>query len=307
MARPPRIVSLLPSATEIVAALGLLEHLVGRSHECDFPPEVERVPVCCRPRIDVSRSSAEIHSQVRASLQTGLSIYDVDLDMLRKLRPDVILTQTLCDVCAVTPEDLEALLTSESNDSPCLLDLRPTTLEQCFGEIHRVAMALHVAERGHDVVIELRRGFEDIRGRAARTGDKPTVVCIEWFDPLMTAGNWVPELVEIAGGRCLGAEPGRHSAWFDWERLLQLDPDVLILMPCGWNLARTRIEATTLTSHPNWHQLSAVRNGKVYLTDGHQFFNRPGPRLLTSAEILMEILHPESRSGRHRGTNWEKL
>lgn len=306
MSHRRRIVSLLPSATEIVAALGVLDHLVGRSHECDFPPEVQHLPICCWPRIDVSPSGAEIDRQVRDRLRDGLSIYEVDSELLRELRPDVILTQTQCNVCAVTPQDLEAALT-HGRHSPTVIDLRPQRLEQLFGDIHVVAMALHAPERGHELVVELRGGFEGLRFQTAKMHRRPTVVCLEWFEPLMTAGNWVPELVEIVGGQNLGAEPGQHSPCCDWKQLLAADPDVLVLMPCGWGIARARAEARTLTSDPHWVQLSAVRAGRVFVTDGHQFFNRPGPRLLESAQILAEIIHPEACDYGHRGRNWEKL
>lgn len=305
---PPRrrIVSLLPSATEIVAALGMLDQLVGRSHECDFPPEVQSLPICCRPRIDVSKPGAEIDRQVKDSLRAGISIYEVDTELLRELRPDLILTQTQCDVCAVTPQDLEAALTQGDN-SPSVIDLHPQGLEQLFGDIHVVAIASHRPELGHELVVNLRGGFESLRFKTSKLRRKPTVVCVEWFAPLMTAGNWIPELVELAGGQNLGAEPGQHSPWFDWDQLVALNPEVLVLMPCGWDIARARAESSALTSDPRWTQLSAVRAGKVFVTDGHQFFNRPGPRLLESTQILAEILHPEACDFGHRGRHWEAL
>lgn len=301
-----RIVSLLPSATEIVAALGMLDQLVGRSHDCDFPPEVQSLPICSRPRIDVSRSGAEIDRQVKDQLRAGLSVFEVDSALLRELRPDVVLTQTQCDVCAVTPQDLESLLT-QGEHSPSIIDLHPQRLEQLFGDIHVVAMSLHAADRGHQLVVDLRGGFESLRHQTSKLRRKPTVACLEWFEPLMTAGNWIPELVEIAGGVNIGSEPGQHSPWFDWDQLLAADPDAIVLMPCGWGIARTRAESASLTSDARWTRLSAVRSGKVFVTDGHQFFNRPGPRLLESTQILAEILHPEACDFGHRGRNWEKL
>jgi iron complex transport system substrate-binding protein len=306
MSRPRRIVSLLPSGTEIVAALGMLEQLVGRSHECDFPAEVQRLPICSRPRIDVTQSGAAIDRQVKEHLHAGLSVFEVDTTLLQQLRPDVILTQTQCDVCAVTPQDLEAALT-HGDHSPSVIDLRPQRLEELFGDIHVVAMALHASERGHDLVVDLRGGFETLRHQTVKARHKPKVACLEWFEPLMTAGNWIPELVEVAGGQSVGAEPGQHSPWFDWNQLVEADPEVLVLMPCGWTIPRVRAELSALTSNPRWSRLSAVRAGKVFLTDGHQFFNRPGPRLLESAQILAEILHPAACDFGHRGRHWEKL
>jgi iron complex transport system substrate-binding protein len=301
-----RIVSLLPSATEIVAAMGMLDQLVGRSHECDFPPEVLGLPVCSRPRIDVNTTGAEIDRQVHDSLRAGLSVFEVDSALLRELRPDVILTQTQCDVCAVTPEELEAALT-QGDQNPSVIDLNPQQLERFFGDIHVVAIALHAPDRGHQLVVELRGGFETLRQQTSKRRHRPTVACVEWFEPLMVAGNWVPELVEIAGGVAVGAVAGQHSPWFDWQQLLEADPEVLVLMPCGWGLAKARAESTALMSDSRWAKLSAVRAGNVFVTDGHQFFNRPGPRLLDSAQILAEILHPEACNFGHRDLHWEKL
>ncbi len=307
MPQHPRVVSLLPSATEIVAALGMTDTLVGRSHECDFPAEVQRLPVVCRTRIDVSQSGAAVDRQVKELLRAGLSIFEIDANRLRELRPSVILTQTQCNVCAVTPQDIEAALTHDGEVGPCVLDLRPSRIEHLFMDIHTVAMALHIENRGRDLVINLRANFEDLRQKMTTSRRKPTVACLEWFDPLMTAGNWIPDLVEIAGGVNVGSEPGQHSPWFAWEQLLEADPEVLVLMPCGWDLLRTRTEAVALTSDPRWSRLSAVRADKVFVTDGNQFFNRPGPRLLESAQILAEILHPEGCKFGHRGLYWEKL
>ncbi len=307
MSSPLRIVSLLPSATEIVAALGKIDCLVGRSHECDSPSEVERLPICCRPRIDISRSGSEIDRQVKDCVREGTSIFEVDADQLRALRPSVIITQTQCDVCAVTPEDIEAALTRDGESGPSLIDLRPQRLEHLFSDIHTVAIALQIIEHGHNVVISLRSQFETLRHKASQQRRRPTVVCIEWLQPLMVAGNWVPELVELAGGKNIGAEPGQHSPWFDWQQLLDANPEVIVLMPCGWNIARTRAESAVLTNDPRWQQLLAVRTGKVFVTDGHQFFNRPGPRLLESAEILAEMFHAGAMKFGHKGVNWEQL
>ena len=307
MPKQPRVVSLLPSATEIVASLGLIDRLVGRSHECDFPLEVQRLPVCCRPRIDLSRPGGEIDQQVKAHLRDGVSIFEIDAGRLRELRPDVILTQTQCEVCAVTPQDIEAALMPNGEIGPSVIDLRPQRLEHLFSDIHMVAAALHAVERGHELVVELRGGFESLRQKVSRLRRHPSVACLEWFEPLMTAGNWIPELVEIAGGHAVGAEAGQHSPCFDWDDLLEADPEVIVLMPCGWGIERTRAESIALTREPRWRQLSAVRAGRVFVTDGHQFFNRPGPRLLQSAEILAEILHPGAFDLGHAGRDWEKL
>ncbi len=302
-----RIVSLLPSATEIVAALGLADCLVGRSHECDFPEDVLRLPICCRPRIDTSLSGVDIDRQVKDCMRDGLSIYQVDADQLRDLRPDVILTQTQCEVCAVTPRDVEAALRANSNSQPQLINLRPQRLEDLFADIATVASALSVADRGGELIASLRQRLDDLRQRTVAIENRPRVACLEWFEPLMTAGNWIPELVDIAGGKNVGAEAGQHSPWSDWNSLLAVDPDLIVLLPCGWDIPRARQEAGVLTGDSRWHQLSAVRDGCVFVTDGHQFFNRPGPRLIESAEILAEILHQKVFDFGHRGRNWEAL
>lgn len=307
MTNPLRVVSLLPSATEIVAALGMTDCLVGRSHECDFPSEVERLPVCCRPRIDISRSGVEIDRQVKECVRDGASIFEVDADRLRALHPSVVITQTQCNVCAVTPGDIEAALSRDGESGPSLIDLQPQRLEHLYSDIHTVAIALQIMEHGHEVAIALRSRFESLRYKASQQRRRPSVVCIEWMEPLMVAGNWVPDLVEIAGGKNIGAEAGQHSPWFDWQQLLDANPEVIVLMPCGWNIARTRAESIVLTNDPRWQQLSAVRSGKVFVTDGHQFFNRPGPRLLESAEILTEMFHAGAMKFGHKGTNWEQL
>lgn len=302
-----RVVSLLPSATEIVATLGKMDCLVGRSHECDFPHEVQRLPICCRPRIDITRPGSEIDRQVKDCVRAGTSIFEVDADLIRELRPNVIITQTQCDVCAVTPEQIEAALARSGESGPSLIDLRPQRLEHLFTDIHTIANALQITEHGHNTVISLRSQFESLRHKASQQRRRSSVVCIEWLEPLMVAGNWVPELVELVGGKNIGAEPGQHSPWFDWQQLLAANPEVIVLMPCGWNIARTRAESGVLTSDPRWQQLLAVRTGKVFVTDGHQFFNRPGPRLLESAEILAEMLHAGAMKFGHRDVNWELL
>ncbi len=307
MSKHPRVISLLPSATEIVASLGLIDRLVGRSHECDFPLEVQHLPICCRPRIDLSLSGGEIDRQIKDHLRDGVSIFEIDSVRLRELRPDVILTQTQCGVCAVTPQEVEAALTPDGEIGPSLIDLHPQRLEHLFSDIHIVAAALHAVERGHELVVELRGSFEVVRQKVSRVRKHPRVACLEWFEPLMSAGNWIPELVEFAGGLNVGAEPGQHSPCFDWNDLLEADPEVIVLMPCGWGIARTRAESVALTSAPRWRQLSAVRAGRVFITDGNQFFNRPGPRLLESAEILAEILHSGAFDFGHAGRDWEKL
>ncbi|MCM1983498.1 cobalamin-binding protein [Lyngbya confervoides] len=296
-----RIVSLIPSATEIVQALGCLDALVARSHACDYPPQVLTVPVCTAPNLDPHQSSGEIHHQVSQRLQRALSIYRLDLDMLRQLQPTHILTQAQCEVCAVSLAEVEAALSVLDGCSPQVISLQPKTLSEVWQDILNVGQALGV--KGDPVVDRLRDRLCQVQRQPP--SPHPRVVCLEWTDPLMVAGNWVPELVALAGGQDLLGQRGQHSDWITWDSLIQIDPDVIVLMPCGFNLRATREAAVALSQHPNWRQLQAVQTGQVYLTDGNQYFNRPGPRLVDSLEILGEILHPRGSSSPHPG--WERF
>jgi len=299
--KKPRIVSLLPSCTEIVCELGLSEQLVGRSHECDFPPAIRRLPVCTQPKLNVQGSSLQIDREVNALLQDALSIYQIDTGMLKQLRPDFILTQSQCKVCAVSLSDVEQAVSGWGGFQPRVLSLAPNALADVWNDILKVAGALGVSERGAEVVARLK----DRVGRtAARTGhlpQRPSVACIEWMDPLMAAGNWVPELVELAGGLNLFGEAGKHSPWLNWESVRQRDPEMLVVMPCGFDIERTRREMSSLTERPGWKSLRAVKNSGVYLADGNRFFNRPGPSLVDSLEILAAIIHPADFPSSHEG------
>ena len=303
MDRHPRIVSLLSSSTEIVAALGCLDWLVGRSHECDYPPAVLTLPICSRPRVDPSASSLEIDNQVKSLVTQQISIYEVDGPQLAQLQPDLILTQMLCEVCAVSDRDVLAALGPDLLPGTRLLSLSPTCLAETWDDIQTVADALGVSPRGADVVARLRSRMTTLRERVSQH-TRPRVACIEWLAPLMAAGNWVPELVEAAGGDPVIGRAGAHSPWLEWEQLEAADPDVCILMPCGFDLARTCDEAAVLHSDPRWNSQRAVRAGRVYAVDGNQYFNRPGPRLVDSAEMLADIFHSPQATA---GAGWRKL
>ncbi len=299
----PRIVSLLSSSTEIVAALGGVEWLVGRSHECDYPTEVLGLPICSHPRLDPSASSLEIDTQVKTLLASQLSIYDVDGPQLAALSPDVILTQTLCEVCAVSDKDVLLALGPELLPGTRLVSLKPQCLADTWADIQTVAAAIGVASRGDELVDQLRSRMQALRQRVAAYS-RPRVACIEWLSPLMSAGNWVPELVVAAGGEVVVGEAGKHSPWLSWEELYAADPDLLVLMPCGFDLDRTCQEAAVVMTDPRWSELRAVQGGRVYAVDGNQYFNRPGPRLVDSAEMLAEIFHSTQAT---TGTGWRKL
>jgi iron complex transport system substrate-binding protein len=303
----PRVVSLLPAATEIICALGAGELLVGRSHECDFPETVRALPACTTSEIDSSQSSRAIDDAVKARLRQALSLYQVDTARLRELRPDVIVTQAQCKVCAVSLSEVEQAVASWMGAQPVIVSLAPEKLTQVWDNITEVASALGLQHAGRHLLKTLKTRVVGVIEKACVLKQRPTVGCIEWFEPLMAAGNWVPELVDLAGGKDVLGEPGKHSPWLNWETLRERDPEVLVLMPCGFDLARTRSELNALTARPEWAQLRAVKSGRVFLTDGNSFFNRPGPRLVESIEILAEILHPQLFQFGHAGKGWQKL
>jgi iron complex transport system substrate-binding protein len=291
---PRRIVSLLPSATEIVCALGAAERLVGRSHECDFPPGIENLPACTQANIDPNAGSAEIDRDVKALLRDALSLYSVDTGLLKNLQPDLIITQTQCEVCAVSLTDVEKALAEWGSPSPRLLSLAPQSVKDLWSDILGVADALGVISEGRELNRQLKARVADVLEKTVPMKRRPSVGCIEWVEPLMAAGNWVPELVEMAGGLNLFGEAGKHSPWLNWEAIQEHDPEILIVMPCGFSLERTKQEMPALTRLPDWAKLRAVRSGRVYVVDGNQYFNRPGPRLVDSLEILGELIHPEA-------------
>lgn len=299
-----RVISLIPSATEIVAALGLTHTLVGRSHECDYPDEVTALPVCTQPKIDADGSSRQIHDHITELLQSALSVYRLDLEKLKELQPTHILTQAQCDVCAVSLAEVEAAVAEFTDSRPQVLSLEPTTLSEVWTDIERVATAL--GADATPVLQDLQARVAHCQQRTQTLTNRPRVACIEWSDPLMAAGNWVPEMVELAGGENLFGTAGEHSPWLEWSALQADDPDILVFMPCGFDLERTRQDALPLLQRPEWQRLKAVQTGNVYFTDGNQYFNRPGPRLVDSLEILAEILHPDLFQFGYQGTGWKQ-
>jgi iron complex transport system substrate-binding protein len=303
----PRVISLLPSATEIVAALGFAQHLVGRSHECDFPPGVEHLPVCSSSKVPARGSSLEIDERVKAIVAEGLSVYRVDVERLRELQPDLILTQTQCAVCAVTPRDLEEALCTWVGTQPAMLSLEPNNLDDVWNDIRRVGDALGVSQRANELIASFTKRLVEIRDRTSAIETRPRVAAIEWLGPLMAGGNWMSELIEIAGGRSLFAQSGEHSTSIDWSALVQADPDVILLLPCGFTIAQTIADLDLLTQNSVWPKLRAARSREIYLIDGHHFFNRPGPRLVESTEIVAEILRPDHFAFGHRGSGWITL
>ena len=302
----PRILSLLPSATEIAVAVGRGERLVGRSHECDFPPFVADLPICTATKLEKGLTSRQIEDRVQEIVRQGLSVYEVKAALVRELKPDVVLTQSQCAVCAVTPADLEEALCRWVGEPPVMLSLAPDNLDDVWSDLIRVGEAVDAADQAEAAVAQLQAGLEAIRARSGRRGWRPRVAAVEWIEPLMAAGNWVPELIDAAGGEPLFCTPGQHSPWLDWEALAAADPDVIVLMPCGYGIAQTLSELASLRARPGWRDLSAVRAGRVFAVDGHHYFNRPGPRLVQSAEILAEIFDrcADPRSGVRDAARW---
>ena len=300
----PRIVSLLPSCTEIVCAIGLRSSLVGRSHECDYPPEVANLPVCTRARMDVSAGSASINRQVKEMLENSLSIYQIDVPLLEELQPDFILTQAQCEACAVSLADVESALESSTLIRAKILSSSPARFADLWSEIAGTAQVFGVEDTGRALIKGLKSRVVDVIEKIGPAKRRPSVVCIEWLEPLMAAGNWVPEMVELAGGLNVSGEAGKHSPWMSWEVMTEHDPEFIVAMPCGFDLERTHREMGLLTARPDWATLRAVKRGQVFLTDGNQYFNRPGPRLVDSLEILAEILHPEIFKFGCEGKGW---
>jgi iron complex transport system substrate-binding protein len=307
MLRQHRIVSLLPSATEIVCALGLRDALVGRSHECDFPPGVEALPALTEPKFKVEGSSAEIDRRVKRIVGDALSVYRVDADRLREVAPTVIVTQSQCEVCAVSEADVQAAVASWLGVQPEIVSLAPYALDSVLNDMERVAAALGAEERGSALVERLRARMDAIAARVAAAVSRPAVATIEWIDPPMAAGNWMPELVAMAGGENLFGAAGEHSPWLTLDEIAAKDPDLILVAPCGFPIARTLDEMPALARDARWRGLRAVRERRVFVADGNQYFNRPGPRIVESLEILAEILHPELARFGHEGAGWRRL
>lgn len=302
-----RIVSLLPSATEIVFALGLEAELVGRSHECEFPPSVTSLPVLTAPKFNPEGSSLDIDRRVRSIVSEALSVYRVDAAKLRELRPDFIVTQSQCEVCAVSETEVEEAVADWLDARPVVISLGASRLEDIWTDVERVGMALGVPDRGIEVARRLRQRVQAIREKAAKADNRPDVACIEWIEPLMAAGNWMPEMVEIAGGKNLFGARGKHSPMLSFEELCAADPEIILVAPCGFTIARSLGELSALAGRKRWLEIEAVKQGQVFVADGNQYFNRPGPRIADSIEILAEIIHPASFHFGHEGSGWQRL
>ena len=293
-----RVISLFPAATEIVAALRGPDCLIGRSHECDWPTQVKSLPAVTKAHIDPTASSSQIDKAVKNS--GGNPLFSVDELLLKDLAPDLILTQAACDVCAVDAKQVFSMADTihlKDGTAPTVLTLSPESLDDLFSDIVRVGEALGAPEQANQLISKLKKRCEHITTQCdalARGNPKPNIALIEWLDPPMSAGNWVPEMIHMAGAvDALKADAGK-SHWIEWADVAVADPDIVILIPCGFELERVLTEAKTPAVWPHLKDLRATREGKLFGVDGHHLFNRPGPRLIDSLEVLAELLHPES-------------
>jgi iron complex transport system substrate-binding protein len=303
-----RIVSLLASGTELVCALGAGDQLVGRSHECDHPAWVRRLPVLSRPTFDIDGPAGEIDRRVREKLRAGEPLYRVDEAALAALAPDVVITQTHCEVCAVGPG---ALAGAAAHAPPALRRERVAsfqggTLEGVLADFERVAAVIDRADAGRRLAADLRAQMARWRSETAGL-PRPRVVCLEWSDPPFAMGNWGPELVALAGGEDALGTPGVHSRAIDWQAVVAADPDVLVVAPCGFGLERARGDLPDLAARPGWAGLRAVRTGRAFVADGNLYFNRSGPSLFATVERLAEMLHPGRFGHACRGRDYEQI
>ncbi|MCB0404143.1 MAG: ABC transporter substrate-binding protein [Bdellovibrionales bacterium] len=284
----PTLVSLLPSATEIICALGLQRHLVGISHACDFPADVKGLPVLTKPRINATASGAEIDAEVRSLKKRGTSLFEIRTGLLQSLKPDWIFTQDQCDVCAVSLAEVEQAAKALFDHPVQVCALRPDNLEGIWKDVRKIAEATGTVERGEKIIQAIHHRIHPLRGCFDK---RPRVACLEWLAPPIVAGGWIPELVEIAGGEpVIVTGPGPFQQ-VTWESLQAVDPDFLVLMPCGFPVERTEAELKQIAD--GIRTLRAVQQGRCYIADGNAYFNRPGPRIADSCEILAALIHPE--------------
>ena len=288
-----RIVSLLPSCTEIICRLGYSKQLVGISHECDYPYSISGLPVLTRARLSTEGTSIEINQSVTDLLQRGLSVYDVDASLLKSLSPDIIVTQAQCEACAVSLDQVQDIVSNWTLNLTEIISLEPNTLNEVWLGFDVIAKTMGAPESSSILKSEINERFKFLKDKMKGTDQKPTVLCIEWIEPIMVAANWVPELVGLAGGKNVMSVSGPDSNFCSWDEIKKTNPDIIIMMPCGFGVKRTFEDIHYLQNRKGWQELKAVKENKVFAVDGKQYFNRPGPRLVDSAEIMAEIIHSE--------------
>ena len=301
--KPMRVVSLLAAGTEIVCGLGAADTLVGRSHECDNPPSVRNLPACTRPAFDVNVSSGQIDAEVRRRLKAGEPLFHVESDLIRDLRPDLVIAQMHCDVCAVTPGDVERAGCVVASQ---VVTLSAGSLASIYADIHNIASALGRKHAGEALVGRMQHRIQRVT-QAVRDRRPPSLVMLEWTDPIFAMGNWGPELVEAANGELLGSPKGAYSTSIGWDQIRTADPDYLIVAPCGFDLPRAQRELPTLEALPGWFGLRAVKAGKAVLADGNRYFNRSGTTVVDTVEIIAEILHGHRSDHIWRGESWQTI
>jgi iron complex transport system substrate-binding protein len=289
-----RIASLISAGTEMLFAMGVGDQIVAVSHECDWPLECLHLPRATRSNVNSTAESGEIDQQVHALLEVGKPLYEIDASLLSELQPDLIVTQAQCDVCAVRYSDVLDVVQNNSRlRTTQVFSLNPQSLQDVLNDILRLGNQTKVIPQATQVFADLQQRIQQVRcaTSAIASEKRPRVAMIEWTDPLMLAGNWVPELVELAGGHCELIPLGEHSRYCTWDELLQFDPQVIIVCPCGFGLQRAQAEVQSLVQRPGWNSISASKTGRVYALDGNAYFNRPGPRLVDSLELLAKLLH----------------
>ena len=297
-----KIVSLIPSATEIISALNLSDNLVGVSHECDYPKEVLKLPKLTTSKIKTEQSSLIIDHDIKKILEQSLSVYEVKSNLLKKLDPDVIITQSQCSVCAVSLKDVEECLSKFINKKPLLIDLKPNTFEEVLEDINLVGKKLNKKVESNFLVKNIKNEINKIKVKTSNSKIK-NVLCIEWIEPIMTAGNWIPQLVKFAGGKSVLAKSGKNSNFIKLEHINFREVDIVIFMPCGFDIKRSKEEILKA----NIDYSSNLKDKKTYVVDGNKYFNRPGPDLLESTRILAEIIHPDIFPAKQHIERWISL
>lgn len=289
-----KIVSLLPSSTEIVCQLGLKDKLVGISHECDYPTSIAHLPRLTSSKVDYSGKSESIHQSVMELLKDSISVYDLNLELLAELNPDVIITQDLCDVCAVSFDQVQAACNDYLDSNAKIISLKPKTLENIWSDIDLVAKELNAVSASSNFRMQASQRIEAIQNKIKQAqAPKKQIITIEWLDPIMVGGMWVPEMIEIAGGEALLVKKGDLALTLDYSALEKIDPETVIIKPCGFKLDQTILELDVIRKNIPWKGWRAYKNNKMFLVDGNAYFNRPGPRIVDSIEILAYCSFPE--------------
>ena len=302
-----KIVSLLASTTEIICALGLKENLVGISHECDNPEFILNLPRCSSPKIDINQKSKDIDIAVENNVMDGLSIYKIDNEVLKSLKPDLIFTQDMCKVCAINPSDLTEFLKEITNQNVKIVSYSPNSLNEIINEIKQIGEILECKDASLALITDLKIRIKTFREENLKRKFNPKVAFIEWIDPIYFGGNWMPELIELAGGTPVFGQSGFHSSIISFEEIINSDPDCILIAPCGFDIERTLKELDPFVSRPEWKFLKAVRKNMVFVLDGNRYFNRPGMSIINSIEMIAEIIHPEKFIYEYENVGWVRL